>query len=125
MQRSLLYCLFFFICVCWQGKNDDTGFHFPAEWEEQGSVWLGWGIDSGIQQVQLQMVKALSPHVGITILSRNDSVQQMALRRMAALGIDTANVRRYIHYIPNVFIRDAGPRFLKSEAGGLAIAERQ
>lgn len=118
-----LYLMAVFLWACKAGKNDDPGFHFPAEWEEQGSVWLGWGRDTAIQGVQLQMVKALSPHVPITILSRSDSVQQMALSRMAALGIDTAKVRRYIHYIPNIFIRDAGPRFLRNEKGQLAIAD--
>lgn len=123
MQRFILYFSLSLSFLCWQDKTDGIGFHFPAEWEEQGSVWLGWGVDTTIQAVQLQMVKALSPHVSITILCRSDSVQQMALRRMAVQGIDTANVRRYIHYIPNVFIRDAGPRFLKNKTGRLAIAD--
>jgi agmatine deiminase len=56
-------------------------------------------------------------------LSRSDSVQQVALQQLNAAGIDTTKVRKYIHYIPNVFIRDAGPRFLKNKNGQLGILD--
>ena len=116
----------FFLILCFSGcqtQQDTTKFYFPAEWEEQESVWLGWSVDSNIQKVHLDMAKALSPHVTLTILSRSDSVQQVALKQLAQTGIDTSIVKRYIHYIPNVFIRDAGPRFLKNKKGQLAIAD--
>jgi len=43
------------------------------------------------------MSKALSPHVTLTILSRSDSVQKVALQQLNAAGIDTAKARKYIH----------------------------
>ncbi len=100
---------------CQATGSNNTGFYFPAEWEEQESVWLGWSADSGIQQVQLQMAKALDGKVGLTILSRSDTLEAIALRQLAEIGIDTTAIKRERHYIPNVFIRDAGPRFLKNK----------
>lgn len=122
-MRLLIIFLLFYLSACQTIKRGSSEFYFPAEWEEQESVWLGWSVDSNIQQVHLEMAKALSPHVTLTILSRSDSVQNLALHQLAAAGIDTAKVRRYIHYIPNVFLRDAGPRFLKNKSGQLAIAD--
>jgi len=121
-MRLLTFFLMLCLSAC-QTKEDTTKLYFPAEWEEQESVWLGWSVDSNIQKVHLEMAKALSPHVTLTILSRSDSVQLVALKQLAQSGIDTSIIKRYIHYIPNVFIRDAGPRFLKNKKGQLAIAD--
>jgi agmatine deiminase len=100
---------------CQATRSPDAGFYFPAEWEEQESVWLGWSADSSIQQVQLQMAKALDGKVGLTILSRSDTLEAIAMRQLAAIDIDTAAIKKRRHYIPNVFIRDVGPRFLKNK----------
>lgn len=104
-------------------QNSPQAFSFPPEWQSQESVWLGWAIDPGIRQVQLQMAKALAPHVSLTILSRSDSLQAAAMQQLNMAGIDTTKVRTYRHYIPNIFIRDAGPRFLKKDNGQLAIMD--
>lgn len=121
-MRLLTFFLILYLSAC-QTKNDTTEFYFPPQWEEQESVWLGWSVDSNIQKVHLQMAKALNTHVTLTILSRSDSVQMVALKQLARDGIDTSTVKRFVHYIPNVFIRDAGPRFLKNKKGQLAIAD--
>jgi len=118
-MRLTAFILLLFISAC-QTRKVTAAFRFPAEWEDQESIWLGWSADSSIQQVQLQMAKALHGKVGLTILSRSDSLQQVAVRQLAESGIDTSGLKTYIHYILNVFIRDAGPRFLKNE---LAIAD--
>jgi len=98
-------------------------FYFPPQWEPHQSVWLGWAQDSSLQQVQLEIAKAVNPHVGLTILSRSASLLKTAFLQLSTAGIDTTKVKGYVHYIPNVFIRDAGPRFLKSASGQLAIAD--
>lgn len=116
----------FFLIMCLSAcrtKEDTAAFYFPAEWEEHESVWLGWSVDSNIQKVHLEMAIALSPHVTLTILSRSDSVQNVAMHQLITAGIDTSKVRKYIHHIPNIFIRDAGPRFLKNKRGDFAIAD--
>lgn len=123
MKNNLLIVLFVFCAANASSQKKSQEFGFPPQWNYQESVWLGWSTDSSIQRVQLQMSKALSPHVSLTILSRSDSVQKVALQQLNAAGIDTAKVRKHIHYIPNVFIRDAGPRFLKNENGELAILD--
>jgi agmatine deiminase len=123
MKNNFLIGFFVFCSVNASSQNKSQDFGFPPEWQYQQSVWLGWSTDSSIQQVQLQMSKALCPHVTLTILSRSDSVQKIALLQLNAAGIDTTKVRKHIHYIPNVFIRDAGPRFLKNENGQLAVLD--
>ena len=104
-------------------KSETTGYYFPPQWDEQESVWLGWSLSKSVQQLHLQMAKAVHPYVGITILSRSDSLLKIAFTQLHSAGIDTHRVKGYVHYIPNLFIRDAGPRFLKNKKGELAIAD--
>ncbi len=122
MIKQFIYIFIIILSAC-HTKNNDTDYTFPPEWEEQESVWLGWSTDSSIQNVHLLMAKALDGYVGLTILSRSDSLSKVAMRQLFKGGIDTGSVRQYIHYIPNVFIRDAGPRFLKNGTNELAVAD--
>ncbi len=120
-MKLLLLSFICFISACHTAKK--TAYYFPAEWEPQKSIWLGWSTDSSIQQVHLEMAKALKGHVGLTVLSRSDSLQYEAMRLLSLAGIDTNKIKKHIHYIPNVFIRDAGPRFLKNSDNNYAIAD--
>jgi agmatine deiminase len=104
-------------------NNADTAFYFPPQWEEQESVWLGWSLSPSIQQLHLQMIKAFDGNVGITILARSDSLLKSSFKQIQAAGVDTTKIQGYVHFIPNMFIRDAGPRFLINKQGQLAIAD--
>lgn len=121
-MKQILGLLALAMTSCGTGKKA-LHYSFPAEWEAQSSVWLGWSMDSSVQQVHLQMALALHERVGLTVLLRSDSLREVALRQLHEAGIDTSRVVTYLHYIPNLFIRDAGPRFLKSPRGNLAIAD--
>lgn len=104
-------------------KHQENDFSFPPQWEEQESVWLGWSLSPSIQQLHLQMIKAFESNVGVTILARSDSLLRSAFNKIYSSGIDTANMKGYVHFIPNLFIRDAGPRFLRNNKGEQAIAD--
>ena len=122
LMKWILFLVFIVFFACEQ-KETQQHYSFPPEWAPQESVWLGWSTDTDIQQVHLQMAKALHEGVGLSILSRSDSLGKVALRQLAASGVDTTTIRSYTHYIPNVFIRDAGPRFLMNGDQQLAIAD--
>lgn len=98
-------------------------FYFPPQWEPQESVWLGWSVNKSVQDLHIQMAQAIHPHVGLTILARSDSLLKAAFIQLQTAGLDTNRVKGYVHYIPNLFIRDAGPRFLKNQKGELAVAD--
>lgn len=120
--------LLFFSCTAIRkntiaSQRDDNSYSFPPEWEEQEAVWLGWSLSNSVQQLHLQMAKAIHPYVRITILSRSDNLLKTAFRQLHSAGIDTNRVKGYVHYIPNLMIRDAGPRFLQKKNGELAIAD--
>jgi agmatine deiminase len=123
----LLISLYFFSCttanksITTVEANDQ--FYFPPQWEEQESVWLGWSLSPSVQQLHLQMIKAFQGKVGVTILARSDSLLQSAFQKISSAGIDTTSLKGFIHFIPNLFIRDAGPRFLINDKGELAIAD--
>ncbi|HEV7331020.1 MAG TPA: agmatine deiminase family protein [Flavisolibacter sp.] len=123
MRKYFTALLVFIGLLSCTTSKKTVGFYYPAQWERQESVWLGWSLDTSIQQVHLQMAKALAPHVGLTILSRSDSLQKVAMHQLQQAGIDTQKVKSYVHYIPNVFIRDAGPRFVRNGNGELAVAD--
>ncbi len=52
---------FFVIIICFisafQTAQKNTDYYFPPEWEPQESIWLGWSLDPGIQQVQDENVR--------------------------------------------------------------------
>ena len=123
MIRVLYLLGIIYLCSCYSSRRSNNHFSFQPQWEQQESVWLGWSTSPSVQQLHLQMVKAIHPHVGITILARSDSLLKEALIQLHATSIDTSSINGYVHYIPNLFIRDAGPRFLKNQKGELAIAD--
>lgn len=102
----------------------------PGEFERQDFIWLSW-VEKGFlgsapfSTVALEVMKAITPHVGVRLLHSDESAS--AATRLRALlreaGVDADRVELFFH--PRSFgaIQDPGPFFLRTADGGLALAD--
>ena len=95
---------------------------FPPEYAHQDAIWLGWSEEQRHHPVQVEMIRALLPHVAVRVMVRSDSARAEATRMLAAAGIDTARVGFVEHPLTTNWIRDSGPRFV-SDGRRLAVAD--
>ncbi len=106
-----------------QAKPAAVGrFAFPPEYAPQSAIWLGWSEDESHHPVQVEMIRALLPHVAVRVMVRSDKDRSEAMRMLAAAGIDAARVGFVAHPLSTNWIRDSGPRFL-SDGHRLAVAD--
>lgn len=99
-----------------------SGLTFPPEWAPHAAIWMGWSEDSEHHPVQIAMIRALFPTVPIRLLVTSEQERAGAKAALAAAGVTPDRVEFFIHPVPNLFIRDAGPRFL-TDGRTLAIAD--
>src|SRR5881628_4273393 len=98
------------------------GVHFPPEWAPHEAVWLGWSTNPQHHRVQIEMIQAMAPHVRIRLMVTTDLAKAQATQALEAAGIKREQAEFFTHAIPNVWIRDSGPRFL-SDGRRLAVAD--
>jgi agmatine deiminase len=99
-----------------------AGYTFPPEWAPHEAVWMGWSDEARHHKVQVEMIRAMAPHVKIRLMVTSDSVKALAAEALAAAGVDRERVEFITHKLVNFWIRDPGPLFL-SDGRRLAIAE--
>jgi agmatine deiminase len=105
------------------------GFRWPAEWERQQSVWLGWPHDASLWPVDLEpvwaamadLVAELSAVQRVDLLVQNPQVRTFAERKISE---GRKRRRAYdgdvrFHLIPtdDSWLRDSGPIFLNRSLG--------
>jgi agmatine deiminase len=98
------------------------GYTLPPDWAPHEAVWFGWSDNPRQQAVQLEMIRAMVPHVGIRLMIATDSARRPALEALAAAGIGRERIELVTHPLANVWVRDSGPRFL-TNGRGLAMAD--
>jgi agmatine deiminase len=87
-------------------------FEMPPEWAPHDAVWMGWSDEPPHHPVQVQMIRALLPHVTVRLQVMDAAAEQDARAKLAAAGIDPARVWYHRQPVGNAWIRDAGPLFL-------------
>jgi agmatine deiminase len=102
--------------------TESASYSFPPEYSPQDAVWLGWSEEAEHHPVQVQMIRALLPHVAIRLMVRSRMDQNEAKGTLAAAGIDPKRIDFVIHPLATNWIRDSGPRFLSS-GRKLAVAD--
>lgn len=124
---------FFVILVCLIGINsfsqkESEHFTFPAEFEKQDAVWMGWkstitsrGLDKSDDL--LRIMKAVTPFVKVNLLISHDSIRNVLYKEFEKRGIDKNRIQMFVYINPYSNVRDPGPVFLKSNKGNLMIAD--
>ena len=110
------------------GQKEPEHFSFPAEFEKQDAVWMGWrstitsrGLDKS--EDLLRIIKAVTPFVKVNLLIGHDSVRNVLYKEFEKRGIDKSRVQMFVYANPYSNVRDPGPVFLKSNKGNLMIAD--
>ncbi|NYT20698.1 MAG: agmatine deiminase family protein [Methanomicrobiales archaeon] len=114
--------------ISWPGKGDpvaevptpqETGFHVPAEWEPQDSVWLSWPHDEetfpelpAVVDAYCAIIRASCRSGRIDLLVRDEEAREQVRSLLGKSGgIPEGLCFHEIDYA-DVWIRDYGPTFL-------------
>lgn len=101
------------------------GFRMPAEWEKQEAIWLVWphqkadwpGKFEPIPWVWTEIVRAIASKQVVKLLVRDAKEEQRAQEICDRAGVNTPNIQ-FFHIPTNrVWMRDAGPIFVKHKDG--------
>ncbi len=111
------------------GIRREHSWRFPAEFERQEAVWLGWvskeyitGYDT--DPVFLQIVKALSPHVKVRVCVPHAEYEQHVKEILHESGCPMEHVSFFVIPFTMPYWRDFGPIFtVADKTGVLSIAD--
>jgi len=95
---------------------------FPPDWAPHDAVWLGWSYDPSHHSVQVEVIRALVPTVSVRLLVTSEATRAQAQAALEEAEIARDRIEYFTHPVSNVWIRDAGPRFL-SNGRNLAVAD--
>ncbi len=103
-------------------------FVFPAEFEEQESIWIAWPTNEKakgrpVEEVTLAMIKALVPHVTVDLMVQDEYEQDQVQRIFTLQNIPADNVRFQLIPHDDIWVRDMGPIFLKNSNNQMIIAD--
>lgn len=110
-----------------QAASSDT-WRFPAEFEKQERVWIGWLSKSYMKgyhtdPVFLQMVKALVPNVKVQICVPDELHKAHVQKMLAENNVPNTNITFYTIPFSMPYWRDFGPIFTVDENGNKSIAD--
>ena len=97
-------------------------FTFPPEWGPHEAIWMGWSPSPERRPVQVDMIRAMAPHVRIRLMITSDRRRAEATEALTAAGVDLSRVEFFDHPISNFWMRDPGPHFI-SDGARLAVAD--
>jgi agmatine deiminase len=103
----------------------ESGFKFPAEWEEHRATWIGWcsnasdfpGKIAAIHWVYGEITrKLIDAGETVAILVQNAKHEAKARKVLTKVGADFTKIE--FHQIPHNrgWMRDSGPMFVKNDA---------
>lgn len=102
---------------------------FPAEWEPQQSVWLSWPRydnvrDMPVSSVSARLASQISQTEAVDVIVSNPRMMATAHSAIRRAGGKISRIR--FHQLTNneIWIRDFGPIFLKSNRGLTAATFR-
>ena len=104
-------------------------FRFPAEWEPQVAVWFAWPVREDLWPGSLEVVRrqlaglyvAAARFQPVRVLCPSSAHPELR-ERMAEAG-DSSGVALFDYETDDVWIRDFGPLFLRSDAGEIIIVD--
>ncbi len=102
--------------------NSSPGFRFPAEFERQGAVWLGWpthDAKKGLSTtaVYLELIDVLRRYVTVRVATQDETERRAVAYYLKARAIPTENIELFCIRHDDIWFRDMGPIFLSDERG--------
>ncbi|TAJ44586.1 agmatine deiminase family protein [Methanofollis fontis] len=101
---------------------------FPGEFEEQSAVWLGWLTKEYIRgyqtdDVMLEIVEGLSPHVHVRICVPDTAQKEHVLSVLREHDVPTGHISFYEKNFTMLYWRDFGPIFTVNGEGEKRIVD--
>jgi len=124
----ILLCISIVAVPMTGNAESSTTWRFPAEFEKQESVWLGWLSKSYIKgydtdSVFVQIVKELVPNVKVRICVPDAKHKDHVQKVLAKHGIHSKNITFFTIPFTMPYWRDFGPIFTVDEDGNKSIAD--
>ena len=107
------------------------GFRMPAEWEPHVATWLAWphreadwpGKFAPIPWVYAEIIRHLHQGERVHVLVNDPGAEAEARSVLARTGVDLGQVH-FEHFLTDrVWLRDAGPIFIRNSAGEKALLD--
>lgn len=113
----------------------------PGEFEPQEYIWLTWrdeGFLGGapFADVAADVMKVITPYVKVRLMYSDEQppyaerrrlprnkAEQLVRGKLTARGIDLSRVELFYHPQSYGAVQDPGPFFLRTEKGGMALAD--
>lgn len=118
-------CLFFNLTAPWiVCAADNSEFYYPAEWETQNSLWVGfrtakegWKYEPVLQKI----LAALAGHVHLNLVIESTHELISPLKYFASIGLGGTDFTLVETGFPYFWLRDTGPIFLKNRGGKIKV----
>jgi agmatine deiminase len=106
-----------------------AGFRMPAEWEQHAATWLAWPHNPAdwpdkfqpIPWLDAEIVRLLAAHEDVQLLVENTRAEQRVRSMLRRAGADLERVLFHRWATNRMWTRDAGPIFVRSASGEVAI----
>lgn len=101
-------------------------FRFPAEFEQQQAVWLGWEKkDTALQQITVKIIKKLQGKVPVKMVIASNDLEKSVIDFLFKNGVDLHQIE--INVVPGdrFWIRDNGATFLLNSEKQLGVVDFQ
>ena len=97
--------------------HNESNVRFPAEFEKQEAIWLGWPvyeIKQGLSSVPvfIELIRVLVSHIKVNIAAQNAEEKRNIENTLISNGISIKNVTIYCIPHNDIWFRDMGPIFL-------------
>lgn len=98
--------------------------HFPADFEKQGVLLLGWDkVDPPVQQVVLSIARAVVGRIPAIILAPSEADRKIAERRGLEAGIPAEALRIATVPINTCWVRDFAPIAVEKTSGLIGLVD--
>ena len=109
---------FLFILSCSSGKESESPFSYPPEWEKHQAVWIDFHEDKIAvvpdSRARFEVIEALHRFVPVKVLIDGEGTREHLDTLISNAGLDTSKIEIIHHPEPNLAMRDAGPIFLSN-----------
>jgi agmatine deiminase len=122
MMRSMYLTVLVLSLLCMPNPSGAQDVRVPAQWEPQERVWLSWFGQGRRDSVSSAMVKALLPHVKLTMNVASEFTKTKARAFLANDQIDVDRIDFVIDPSVDYFVRDYSI-FVKDRADKLHIVD--